>query len=269
MRNPVPDYYGVLAVDPDATTQAIRRAFRTRVLAVHPDKTAEPTDPRELQSLIQAFEILIDPVLREDYDRLLRSQQIRFAHDGGSRLRHVTESDRPVDRARTVLYLLLREKGHEALERLRQIDGVPDHFLEEFLDADEFSDVAFLLGELFERRRDYVTALRWYQHVLRCDEQRRQHRPCWEETVDRAKKILIQQLAGHSDPRVALDYLRRAEELGLTRSEASDVHRRRAQCYLDLEMRDAAARHLRAALTLQPHLKGVARLREQLADYLE
>lgn len=268
MRSPVPDYYGVLAVEPTATTTVIRRAFRTRVLAVHPDKTTDPTDPRELQTLIQAFEVLSDPVLRQDYDRLLLSQQFRSAPHPASRLRHVTESERPVDRARTVLYLLLREKRREAIERLRQIEEEPAGFLEEFLDVDEFMDAAFLLGELFEARREYVTALAWYQHVLRRDQGLRQHRPCWEETVDRVKKLLIQHLAQNAEPRVALEYLRRAEELGLGRIEASEVHKRRCQCFLELGMRAAAADHLHAALRLQPQIKGTSRLREELADYL-
>ena len=67
---------------------------------------------------------------------------------------------------------------------------------------------------------------------------------------------------------MALEYLRRAEQLGLSRLERVEVCKRRAQCYLSLDMKNEAAKHLREALELQPQAKGVRRLREALADYL-
>lgn len=267
MQDSLPDYYRLLEVEPSATVQTIRRAFRVRVLAVHPDKAVEPTDPGQLHDLIQAFETLVDPDLRDDYDRRRRIIN-RSSDDEESKIPHVTESDRPVDRARAILYLLLRERRQEALERVRGIEGSVASFMQEHLEIEEFIDAAFLLGEVFERKSAFIPALQWYQQVLQSEKTRRQHRPCLSETIERVKRLLIARLGAHEDPRVALDYLRRAQDLGLDRLERIEVAKRRAQCYLELEMLDVAARHFREALQLQPQLKGARRLREALRDYL-
>lgn len=262
----VPDYYQILAVEPNAPSRDIRKAFRARVLEVHPDKAAEPTDGEALRDLIQAFEVLGDPEMREDYDRILRIQKIGSGEEK-SKLPHVTESERPINQARSVLYLLLRERGQEALERLRTFEESPRLFLRRHLDEEEFIDAAFLLGEVYEKRGALVAALRWYQEVIEQEADRRMHRPCLGETVDRVKRLLIYRLASHEDPRVVLQYLRRAEALGLSRVEKADVLKRRAQCFLDLDMKDVAAQNLREALHLNPQAKGTQRLREALSHY--
>jgi curved DNA-binding protein CbpA len=72
------DYYNLLAVPADAPPEAIRRAFRARAKAVHPDAHPHlPAPEREaLQRrfilLAQACQTLTDPVRRADYDRRLR-----------------------------------------------------------------------------------------------------------------------------------------------------------------------------------------------------
>ena len=67
---------------------------------------------------------------------------------------------------------------------------------------------------------------------------------------------------------MSLEYLRRAEKLGLSRLERVEVYKKRAQNYLAMDMRAEAARQLQKALALQPNLKGASRLQDALEDYL-
>ncbi|NIP74347.1 MAG: DnaJ domain-containing protein, partial [Gammaproteobacteria bacterium] len=77
------DYYNLLGVAPDASPDALRRAYRARAKAVHPD--AHPHDDparrtarkREFVALARAYETLRDPARRASYDR-------RLAGAGGS-----------------------------------------------------------------------------------------------------------------------------------------------------------------------------------------
>jgi len=65
-----PDPYAVLGVEPDATSVEIARAYRRLLRAHHPDTgTATSTDPRILAALLDAYELLRDPVRRAAYDR--------------------------------------------------------------------------------------------------------------------------------------------------------------------------------------------------------
>lgn len=61
--------YGLLGVDPQASTAEIRKSFRLMALKVHPDKN--PNDPvaaKNFQALNAAYRILTDPMKRNMYD---------------------------------------------------------------------------------------------------------------------------------------------------------------------------------------------------------
>ena len=64
------DYYAILGLERGASQESIRRAFRTRLLEAHPDKTAQPTDPERLRFVIESFDVLSNPESRERYDRV-------------------------------------------------------------------------------------------------------------------------------------------------------------------------------------------------------
>jgi len=262
------DYYALLGVELGAERDAIRRAFRGRLLEVHPDKAAEPTDVRLLAQVMRAWEILGDDELREDYDRIWRLRHRGEESELESKIPHITESVRPQDQARSILFLLLEERGGEALERLRGLGEAAPEFLREHLDSDEFIDAAFLIAELFEAKRSWFESLEWLERLIRSERTRRRHRPCYSEALDRARRLLIRRTATELEPRVTLEYLRRAEILGLDRSQQVEVAKRRAQCYFDLGMRIEAARQVRAALDLQPGAKGLGKLRSELSDEL-
>lgn len=64
------DYYRVLGVGPDASTEEIKRAFRRVARLTHPD--ANPDDPEaeaRFREAAEAYEVLSDPDRRRRYDR--------------------------------------------------------------------------------------------------------------------------------------------------------------------------------------------------------
>jgi len=263
------DHYATLGVDIDSDRQSIRRAFRARLLEVHPDKSVAPTDGGGIGRVMRAWEILGDDDLREAYDRIWKLYNREDFRDEASKIPHVTESDRPQNQARSILFLLLEDRGPEALGRLRKHGELSPVFLRKHLDSDEFIDAAFLIAELFEAQKSWFVALEWLEHLLREERGRRRHRPCYNEALDRMKRLLIRRTVGELEPRAALEYLRRAETLGLDRSQKAETAKRRCQCYLDMGMRQEALRHLEIAKSLQPSSKGLARLREALQEKSE
>ncbi len=67
---PSPDLYAILGVDPSASPDELKRAYRRLARQYHPD--ANPDDPQaeaRFKDISQAYEILSDPERRANYDR--------------------------------------------------------------------------------------------------------------------------------------------------------------------------------------------------------
>lgn len=69
------DLYALLGVEPNATTQEIKKAYRKKALSCHPDKN--PDNPRAAElfhELSHVLEILIDESARAAYDKVLNAR---------------------------------------------------------------------------------------------------------------------------------------------------------------------------------------------------
>ena len=63
------DYYALLQVSPQASTEEIERAFRNLARKYHPDINPDPEAKEMFQKLVEAREVLTDPKRRLLYDR--------------------------------------------------------------------------------------------------------------------------------------------------------------------------------------------------------
>jgi curved DNA-binding protein len=64
------DYYEVLGVPRDASTEDVRRAYRKLARQNHPDVNKDPAAEDRFKEISEAYEVLRDPEKRERYDRL-------------------------------------------------------------------------------------------------------------------------------------------------------------------------------------------------------
>jgi molecular chaperone DnaJ len=69
------NYYLILRLSPEATSDQIRSAYRRRALELHPDLTGFDSD--QFLELQEAYDVLSDPVRRRDYDRETEEIPIR------------------------------------------------------------------------------------------------------------------------------------------------------------------------------------------------
>jgi len=75
------DYYTILDVDPDASQQQIKNAYRGLALKYHPDKNKDnPAGAEKMKEINEAYAVLSDSEKRTEYDSL-RQQYGDFAYD--------------------------------------------------------------------------------------------------------------------------------------------------------------------------------------------
>lgn len=76
------DYYKVLGVAPNATTDEIKKAFRKLAVKYHPDKTrGDKAAEEKFKEINEANEVLSDPEKRKKYDRFGKDWQ-RYQESG-------------------------------------------------------------------------------------------------------------------------------------------------------------------------------------------
>jgi curved DNA-binding protein CbpA len=63
------DYYEVLGIEPSASAEEIRKAYRKRAFQCHPDRNRKSEEAHEeMEELNEAYAILSDPIKRREYD---------------------------------------------------------------------------------------------------------------------------------------------------------------------------------------------------------
>lgn len=63
------DYYKILGIERNASSEDVKKGYRRMALRYHPDKNDHPQAEEQFREVVAAFEVLFDKEKREIYDQ--------------------------------------------------------------------------------------------------------------------------------------------------------------------------------------------------------
>ena len=68
--------YNVLGIAPNASEDEIKKVYRSLAMRYHPDRNQEPGADARFKAIAKSYEVLSDPVKREEYNQSLNHRII-------------------------------------------------------------------------------------------------------------------------------------------------------------------------------------------------
>lgn len=198
---PHDDWYAILQVESSCDFQALKKAYYRRAMDCHPDRFGgDCRKEEEFKRVVNAFQVLSDPVQRGRYDAGRRVESARdlsavvseeafqrydpdaildtFADDileelivGNTVPEHTSLATLMLDLVRTERFCLLREGKN--LFYAGDLRGAARIFLHYLADSPDNILVRYFLGRCFVLGRQYRRAEREFRQAIRVAESRR------------------------------------------------------------------------------------------------
>ena len=261
------NYYSILGVSIDADREEIRSAYRQRVKAVHPDiNNGDPGSVERMKAVVLAWEVLSDPIKREDYDRIhgiRRDGAVDF--DYAEFLRSRTDDHE--SQSKLVFYDLLHDNPDEALAIYDTLVETEDFELSAYLGREDFMDCAFLLAEEYESRNDFRRAYALLSAIVRFEKQKPYFRHFMLDVYERVRSIVCFKLTETEAPDRVLECIHEMLEWDLPKKDIAFCYKKAAELYLERGERREAFRYLQRGLKLDNRLAGVKKLQQQLGYF--
>lgn len=267
------DCYQILGVRSSASAAEIKRAFRLKAKAIHPDipvnATQNPDSVARMQELISAYQTLSAPGRRAEFDATYAA--FRKYREGTSTIQRfdyrlwLMERKDPESRAKLIFFDLLHDLEEEAVrEYLQQLEKNPTFNLARYFDREDFMDCGFILAEELGFRSHYLESFVLLGEVVLLEQKKPYFKHFFPEVIILIRDTIRNRLVGKIQDELALDALETALELRLGKKEDAWILKLMAVCYERIGDLYTARLCLLEALRLDSKLTGIRDLKKTL-----
>ncbi|MHB9293556.1 putative Chaperone protein DnaJ [Hollandina sp. SP2] len=254
------DYYNLLGIDHNASSQDIKRAFREQAKRLHPD-IAGKSGEGKMRKLLCAYEVLSDQERRYEYDRAYS----RFVKPLDFDYRAFLESqeDDPESQAKLIFFDLLHLDEEQALSVWRSQGGL-GFPMEQYLNREDWMDCTFILAEELEKRQCYYEAFMLLVNLVREERRQPYFRHFMSDIEGFLKELVRLRLKSAVDAKTYIACIENLLELGFSSWDEARWMRSMAETLVQMGNLDAAQGVFREALKRDPALPNVVQLRRKL-----
>ena len=223
------NYYEILTVKQNASTQEIKKAFRERAKRLHPDLAGE-SGAEEMRKLLAAYETLCDRDRRFEYDRAYNRFVGKYRFDYRSFL--MEQKDNPRSQATLIFFELLHLEEETAL-KIWQDQGGLNFTMERYLDREDWMDCSYILAEELAKRQRYFEAFVLFVKLIREERRDPYFRHFAVEVETRLKELVRLHLRQAVDGETYVECLEALLDLGFSARDQARWLRSIASCRAD------------------------------------
>ena len=256
------DYYQVLGVERESSISQVKRAFRAKAKAFHPDIDPSGNNAYRMRMLITAYKVLSDPAQRQEYDLVYARVDPRIQFNYREFLKKHKGDERSM--AKLIFFDLLHDYEDEAIELFDELAFRSGFRLVEYLDREDFMDCLFLLAEEYEKRGEYTKAYALLRDLVVCELEESYFRHFFREVIDRLRLLSCFKMPGVVDDELLIGYLEELVEFDFSPKDTAFFLKRIAEVYAERDAIDKAILYLNQGLELHSKLPGIKKLREKL-----
>jgi curved DNA-binding protein CbpA len=256
----VENYYNLLGIQQNSSSQDIKRAFRERAKRLHPDIAGKGGEA-QMRKLLCAYEVLSDRERRYEYDRAY-SRSVKHL-DFDYRVFLESQTEDPISQAKLVFFDLLHRDEEQAL-CVWWAQGGLDFPMERYLSREDWMDCTFILAEELEKRHGYYEAFMLLVRLVREERREPYFRHFMSDIEGFLKELVRLRLKSVVDEETYVTCIETLLELGFSSRDEARWMRSMAETLMHLGKLDAAQRVFREALKRDPALPNVVQLRRKL-----
>ena len=254
------NYYELLEIDRNASTEEIKKAFRELAKRLHPDIAGEK-GAAEMRKLLAAYQTLSDRNRRFEYDRAYDRFAGKYRFDYRTFLRE--RKDDPSSQAKLVFFELLHLEEEEALSIWQDWGGL-EFTLEKYLDHEDWMDCTYLLAEELDKRGLYYEAFVLLVNLVKEERIRPYFRHFMEELEGFLSKVVRLRLRSVVEPETYVECLETMLGLNFSPRDEARWLRSIAETLILLGDLSGAEKAFREALKRDSSLSSTKQLRKKL-----
>ena len=267
------DCYQLLGIKSSASAAEIKRAFRQKAKAIHPDipgnVSFETDNVSRMRHLIHAYETISNPERRAEFDstyaQFRKYSEGTDAVSGFDYRLWLLEREDNESRSKLIFFDLFHNLEEEAVhEYLLQRAKHGGFALSSYFDREDFMDCGFVLAEELSFRNNYYESFQLLAEVIHLEQQKPYFKHFYPEVVILVRDIIRNKLSHSVSDELVLDCLEIALELKFGKKDDSYILKLMAACYNRIGDQYTARICLAEAIKLDPNITGIRELKKRL-----